>query len=51
MKMIHFVQVPLPRYYYRVPVSLLIDAWSNANELWNELCSPIPWPGQLEKGH
>lgn len=45
--MMHFAQVLLSPYYYHLPISLLIDAWSSANELWNELCSPIP--GQLEK--
>lgn len=49
--MIHFSQVPLSHCCYRNPVSLLIDAWSDANELQSELCSPIPLQGKLGKGH
>lgn len=48
--MIHFAEVLLSHHYLNALISLLIEAWSSANELWNELCSPIPRPGQLEKG-
>lgn len=48
-KMIHFSQEPLSCCCYCNPVSLLIDAWSDANELQSELRSPIPLQGKLEK--